>query len=133
MNDRNLRLTKTIRGIICAAVLCGGFTACNDRFELDEPENIPTWLGNSIYEELKNPNPENLTGTFNNFLRLVDDLGYANVLGKTGSKTLFPANDEAFERFYKNNLWGVSKYEDLTETMKKLMRVLRSAQIRLLN
>ena len=121
MNDRNLRLTKTIRGIVCAAVLCGGFTACNDRFDLDEKENIPTWLGNSIYEELKNPNPENLSGTFNNFLHLVDDLGYTNVLGKTGSKTIFPANDEAFDRFYKNNQWGVSKYEDLSETMKKLL------------
>ena len=119
MNDRNLRLTKTIRMIVCSAVFCGGFAACNDRFELDEPGNIPPTLGNSIYSELENPNPLNLTGTFKNFLRLIDDLGYTEVLRKTGSKTIFPANDEAFERFYNNNQWGVSKYEDLSETMKK--------------
>ena len=40
-------------------------------------------------------------------------------MSKTGSKTVFPANDEAFDRFYKNNSWGVSKYEDLSIAMKK--------------
>jgi uncharacterized surface protein with fasciclin (FAS1) repeats len=67
--------------------------------------------------------PENLTasqgnvlkGTFTNYLRLIDDLGYAETLAKTGSKTVFPANDEAFDRFYANNSWGVKRYEDLTD------------------
>ena len=30
-------------------------------------------------------------------------------------------DDEAFERFYRNNSWGVTKYEDLTESMKKML------------
>ena len=110
---------------VCLAVVCGGFTACKDSYDLDDPDNYPSWLGGSIYDAMKNP--ESLTsaqgnvlkGTFSNYLRLIDDLGYAETLAKTGSKTVFPANDEAFARFYQNNPWGVTKYEDLTDAMKR--------------
>ena len=109
----------------CLIVSIGGFVACTDDYKLDDPDNYPSWLGGSIYDAMKNP--ESLTneqgsvlkGTFSNYLRLIDDLGYAETLAKTGSKTVFPANDEAFERFYKNNQWGVSRYEDLTDAMKR--------------
>ena len=119
MNYRFVKLTKKVLLGSCLAVMCGGFTSCKDDYTLDDEGNYPSWLGNSIYTELSNPNPEVLTGTFKNYVRLIDDLGYAETLAKTGSKTIFPANDEAFERFYANNTWGVSKYEDLTEPMKK--------------
>ncbi len=80
--------------------------------------DLPEWLGESIYEELKNP--KSLDGTFNTYLRLIDDLGYAEVLGKTGSKTIFPANDKAFEEFFRNgnNRFGKSSYEELTTSEK---------------
>ena len=97
------------------------FVACTDDYKLDNPGNNPEWLGNSIYGELKNPGSSVLKGTFNNYLRLIDDLGYAETLGKTGSKTIFPANDEAFTRFFSDNTWGVTKYEDLTPSMKKML------------
>lgn len=106
-------------------LICGGFTACKDDYELDDEGNYPTWLGSSIYEALKNPSSlegsgaAKLTGTFKNYVNLIDDLGEAETLGKTGSKTIFPANDEAFQRFFANNTWGVSSYEDLTLDMKK--------------
>lgn len=119
MNYRFVKLSKKILIGSCLAVLCGGFSSCKDDYTLDDEGNYPSWLGNSIYTELTNPNPEVLTGTFKNYVRLIDDLGYAETLAKTGSKTIFPANDEAFERFYANNTWGVTKYEDLTEAMKK--------------
>jgi len=117
-------ISKTCVGV-CLAVVCGGFTACKDSYDLDDPDNYPSWLGGSIYDAMKNP--ESLTsaqgnvlkGTFTNYLRLIDDLGYAETLAKTGSKTVFPANDEAFARFYQNNPWGVTKYEDLTDAMKR--------------
>ncbi len=125
MNYRFIELSgKTCIGICLAAVL-GGFTACKDDYDLDDPGNYPSWLGGSIYEALKNPEAlgnsggKVLTGTFNNYVRLIDDLGYAETLRKTGSKTVFPSNDEAFSRFFANNTWGVTKYEDLTEAMKK--------------
>ena len=119
MNYRFIDLLKLSLSGLCLAVVCGAFSSCKDRYDLDDEGNYPSWLGNSIYDELKNPNPEVLTGTFNNYVRLIDDLGYAEVLGKTGSKTVFPANDEAFARFFAKNSWGVSKYEDLTIAMKK--------------
>lgn len=116
---RFFELTKKSLVGLCLAVVCGGFTSCKDDYDLDDEGNYPSWLGSSIYEQLKNPNQEVLTGTFDNYVRLIEDLGYAETLAKTGSKTIFPANDEAFARFYANNTWGVSKYEDLSEAMKK--------------
>lgn len=121
MNYRFSELTKKTMLSFLAAALCGGFTACTDDYDLDDPGNYPSWLGNSIYDELKNPNPDVLTGTFTNYVKLIEDLGYAETLGKTGSKTVFPANDEAFARFYANNTWGVTKYEDLSLAQKKLL------------
>ena len=74
---------------------------------------LPSWLGESIYKELQQSSQ--LEGTFNTYCKLIDDMGYTEVLSKTGSKTIFPANDEAFERFFAcgNNKLGVSIYDEL--------------------
>ena len=101
-------------------VLSGLMTSCIDKYEEVDADSKPSWLGGSIYSELKNPNQARLTGTFNTYLRLIDDLGYAETLNRTGSKTVFPANDEAFKRFFSDNQWGVGSYEELTEAQKKL-------------
>ena len=107
---------------VCVSlVLTGLMTSCVEKYEEVDAESKPEWLGGSIYAELKNPNQERLTGTFSNYLRLIDDLGYAETLNRTGSKTVFPANDEAFERFFSSNEWGVSSYEELTDAQKKLL------------
>lgn len=106
---------------VLSLLLTGLVTSCVEKYEEVPADEKPSWLGGSIYQELKNPNPEALTGTFNTYLRLVDDLDYAEILDRTGSKTVFPANDEAFERFFSNNKWGVSSYEQLTEAQKKLL------------
>lgn len=100
-----------------ASLACIGLVSCSKDFFVSE-EELPEWLGESIYEELKNP--KTLDGTFNTYLRLIDDLGYAEVLSKTGSKTIFPANDVAFEAFFKdgNNRFGKSSYEELTAAEK---------------
>ena len=60
-------------------------------------------------------------GNYTNTVRLINDLGYREVLDKTGSKTLFVADDAAFERFFKKNDWGVSRYEDLSLAQKKML------------
>ena len=96
-------------------------TSCIDKDEPVDSDRKPASLGGSIYEELKNPNPDHLTGTFKTYLRLVDDLNYSSTLSRTGSKTVFPANDEAFERFFQSNKWGVSRYEELSTSQKKLL------------
>ena len=88
-------------------------TGCHENYLLDEQE--PEWLGSSIYDYLKDE------GCYTNFVRLIDDLNYAEVLAKTGSKTLFVVNDSTFDVFYKNNEWGVHSYTDLTMAQKKLL------------
>lgn len=116
------KLTKDLIKTLCIVATCISVnTACSDDYDLDDKGNYPSWLGGSIYNALKNPNQEVLTGTFNNYLRLVDDLGYTETLSKTGSKTVFVANDSAFNQFYKHNAWGVTRYEDLTEAQKKTL------------
>lgn len=100
-------------------VLTGLMTACVEKNEVVDADSKPSWLGESIYQELKNP--RQLTGTFATYLRLVDDLGYSEILARTGSKTVFPANDDAFVRFFQSNDWGVSSYEQLTTAQKKLL------------
>ena len=103
-------------------VVTGLMTSCIDKNEEVDADARPSWLGESIYAELKNPTKHNLlTGTFTNYLRLIDDLGYDEVLSRTGSKTVFPANDEAFERFFKSNDWGVKSYSELSLSQKKLL------------
>lgn len=99
----------------------GMMASCVDKNEEVDADSKPEWLGGSIYEELKNPGGSGLVGTFGNYLKLVDDLGYTETLNRTGSKTVFPANDEAFERFYKSNEWGVTSYEQLSLAQKKLL------------
>ena len=43
------------------------------------------------------------------------------MLSHTGSKTLFAANDSAFQEWFKQNSWGVSSYGQLSNSQKKLL------------
>lgn len=96
------------------AVLALGslLTGCS-QYDLDERD--PEGWGSSIYSWLSERD------NFTNTVRMIDDLGYREVLAKTGSKTLFVADDAAFERFYRNNSWGVSNYGQLSLSQKKLL------------
>jgi len=105
-----------IGGALFAAGL--GMYSCSDTYDLDEdqPSNL-----NNIYGYLKDQ------GNFQNTLHLIDDLGQAEILSKTGSKTMFVADDEAFAKFYASNAWGVKSYDQLSLSQKKLL--LNSAMI----
>ena len=94
-------------------MLAMGLMSSCDGYDL--AETTPDWLGSSVYDYL------NDDGHYTNMVRLIDDLNYKDVLAKTGSKTLFVANDDAFNRFYQTNTWGVKKYSDLTSAQKKLL------------
>ena len=107
------RCRSLTRWVGMALIAAGGLSACSDGYDLAEKD--PSWLGSSIYDYLKDD------GKFSNMVRMIDDLGYTEVLAKTGSKTLFVADDEAFDRFYRNNPWGVGSYGELTLAQKKLI------------
>ncbi len=103
-------------GLMLAAAVAlsgvGGLTSCT-QYDLDE--HTPEGWGSSIYGWL------NSQGNFTNTVRMIDDLGYREVLDKTGSKTLFVADDAAFERFFQKNDWGVGSYDKLSTSQKKLL------------
>lgn len=90
----------------------GGFTSCS-QYDLDE--NDPEGWGASIYSYLEEQ------GNYSNTLKLINDLGLKEVLAKTGSKTLFVADDDAFNRFYEKNEWGVKDYSQLQLSQKKML------------
>ena len=107
------RLTH-IAGSASAVILLGGMlTSCKD----DLLVGMPDWLGSSIYEELES------RGNFTETLKLINgqEEDFATMLRKTGSKTLFVADDASWAEFYKSNPWGVTCFEDLTASQKKLL------------
>lgn len=95
---------------MCLAGL--GIFSCSDTYDLGtkQPEGL-----NTIYNYMVEQ------GTFSNYLRLIDDLGQKEILSKTGSKTMFIADDAAFDKFYASNPWGVKSYEQLSDAQKKLL------------
>ena len=99
-----------VGGALCAAGL--GMFSCSDRYDLDDKQ--PSGLDN-IYGYMQKK------GNFTNYLHLIDDLGQTEILSKTGSKTMFIADDDAFAKFYASNSWGVKNYDQLSLAQKKLL------------
>ena len=117
MKNRFSKMGKTLLGAMCLLSMGGITYSCSDDYDLDE--TMPSFLGGSIYDELKARN-------FTTVVRLIEDLGYKEVLAKTGSKTLFAADDKAYESFFKNNTTWIGKngtlareYDDLTDSQKR--------------
>lgn len=113
MKNRLIKEGRKWLTAMCILTMCGLTYSCSDDYDL--PDKKPSWLGASIYDYLVDQ--KNYTNT----VRLIQDLGYQEVLERTGSKTLFVADDDAFAKFYQNNSWGVHKYEDLTKSQKSLL------------
>lgn len=113
MKNRFCRMGKTVCGAFLLLSLSGVAYSCSDDYDL--PNTKPSFLGGSIYDELKS------RGKFNYTIKLIDDLEYTEVMAKTGSKTLFVAPDEAYEAFFKNNKWGVKSYDELSPAQKRYL------------
>lgn len=130
------RLSKIGRQAMYACLLfgaCGVTTSCKDEYLLDDEK--PSWLYSSIYKNLQD------RGEFSQYLRLLADpdvntnassdnnRGLVEVLSKTGSKTVFVANDAAWDEFFKKNAtlpesdpWHTAtSYENLSASQKKLL------------
>ena len=105
-----------------------GMQSCRPDFDLDK--RMPEWLGTSIYETLSEGFRNDSTGeeySFKTFIRLIEDMDQVNILAKTGSKTLFVADDKAFERFFKDcpfvdaNGNKITSYEQLSKAQKSMI------------
>ena len=129
MTNRLSKWSRRASQLVCLLAACGLMYACKDEFTLDDEK--PSWLNSSIYESLQQ------RGNFQTYLRLLQDkdVNPANarplseVLSRTGSKTVFVANDEAWEKFFKHNAtlpeanpWHyATSYENLSQAQKKLL------------
>ena len=121
MKDRLSKISKKATFAFCLLAACGLNYSCADEYKLDD--EAPTYLGSSIYGYLKEQ------GNYTNFVKMIDELGLEEVLSTTGSKTLFVADDAAFERFYKSNVntdedyaWhNATSYDKLTLAQKKIL------------
>lgn len=119
MKNRFCRTGKTLLGAVCLLSMCGVTYSCSDDYDLDETS--PSFLGASIYDELKNRTDRK----FSYVIKLIDDLDYTDVMSKTGSKTLFVADDDAYERFFATTEWTdgygnpVRSYDQLSTSQKR--------------
>ncbi len=118
MKNRFSKMGNALFGTMCLLSACGLTYSCSDDYDLDE--TMPDFLGGSIYDELKGRE-------FNTTVKLIDDLNYREVLSKTGSKTLFVANEEAYKKFFATTTWKdgngnyVRDYNQLSAAQKSLL------------
>lgn len=112
MNSKQKKRFPVKAGLVlCLAAGAMAMQSCSD----DVLTGQPSWLGNSIYEELANQ------GNYTTELRLIDDLGLREQMSHTGSQTLFAADDDTFAEWFRTNTWGVRSYEQLSTAQKKLL------------
>ncbi len=127
MKNRFCKMAKDMLIVMCFVSFCGAFNSCKDEYTLDDER--PVFLGDgSIYAELcARPKSASDPHSFKTMIQLIDDLGEKEVLDKTGSKTLFAADDNAFAEFFRTTNWldaqgsPVRSYEQLTESQKRLL------------
>ncbi len=133
MKNRLSKVGRKVSWVLILLAACGVTSSCKDDFTLDDEK--PSWLNSSIYASLES------SGNFTNYLRLLADpdvnnaedadnnRGLVDILSKTGSKTVFVADDDAWAEFYAKNAqlpesdpWHTAvDYESLSVSQKKLL------------
>ncbi len=108
----------------CAALMLFGMSAGMSSCSDDLLTGTPSWLGSSIYEELEQ------RGNFTQTLALINDpdlsdTNYPDLLRRTGSMTLFVADDDAWERYFSQR--GITSVAELSKAEKK--NLLKGAMI----
>ncbi len=133
MKNRLSKLRGKVSWVLVLLAACGVTSSCKDEYTLDDEK--PSWLNSSIYASLE------ASGDYTNYLRLLADpdvnnsedadnnRGLVDILSKTGSKTVFVANDDAWADFFAQNAqlpeddpWHTAvDYESLSASQKKLL------------
>ena len=75
------RTKKNLTACLCAAACLSLLGSCKDDYLYDD--EAPTWLNGSLYEFFEK------NGEFKAYKALIDDLGYKDMLNRTGAVTLF--------------------------------------------
>lgn len=129
MKNRLSTLGKNASWMLILLAVCGMTSSCKDEYILDDQK--PAYLQSSILSRLENE------GIYTNYLRLLADTAVnpknarplTEVLSRTGSKTVFVADDYAWQEFFakndtlpESNPWhNATSYENLSTSQKKLL------------
>lgn len=120
MKNRICGLGKALLGTAALLSTVVVTYSCSDDFDLDKKG--PSFLGASIYDDLKS------SGRFNTVIRLIDEVDDTkDILSKTGSMTIFVADDAAYQKFFETCPWTdasgqpVRAYEQLSKSQKRLL------------
>ena len=103
---------------MCVLFVGGSLQSCKDWLDVypyDDPGD-PEWLGASVYDFLKKGTANH---SYTNYVAIIDSLRETETLAHTGSKTLFIADDEAFEKFFQKNPWNVKSVADMSKAQMK--------------
>ncbi len=118
MNKKHYSKVGKYISMACLLFVCAMVQSCRDEYFFDD--TAPDFVGPSIYDYLDGQ------GNFTHFLQVIDDLDYGQVLDRTGSKTLFVADDAAFMKGIKDE-WGFDEYRQLTPAHKRI--ILKNAML----
>ncbi len=129
MENRLSKMSRKASYVFLLLAACGMTSSCKDEYTLDDEK--PSWLQTSIYEGLES------SGNYSYYLRLLADKDVnptnarplTEVLSRTGSKTVFVADDDAWKAFFEQNAklpesdpWHTAtSYENLSVSQKKLL------------
>ena len=129
MKNRLGKLSRNACYMMFLLAVSGISTSCKDEYMLDDEK--PSWLSSSIYDKLEKK------GNYTNYLRLIGDPDVnptnarplTEVLSRTGSKTVFAADDDAWKQFFASNAllpesnpWhNATSYDKLSVNQKKLL------------
>ena len=130
MKNRLSSMGKSASWMLLLLAASGLTSSCKDEYRLDDEK--PSFLNTSILESLQ------AKQNFTYYLRLLNDAdvnplnepnALATTLSLTGSKTLFVADDDAWEAFFQrndtlpeSNPWHTAtSYEKLSTAQKKLL------------
>ena len=118
MNKKHYSKVGKYISMACLLFVCAMVQSCRDEYFFDD--TAPDFVGPSIYDYLDGQ------GNFTHFLKVIDDLDYDEVLDRTGSKTLFVADDEAFMKGI-DEAWGIKDTAQLTLAHKRI--ILKNAML----
>ncbi len=128
MKNRLSNLSKPASRLLCLLTACGLAYSCTDEYTLDDEK--PSDLSTSIYQGLVDK------GVYSTYLKLLSDpavntgsRSLVDVLNRTGSKTVFVANNAAYQEFFdknkslpETNPWHyATSYAALSPSQKKLL------------
>lgn len=129
MKNRLSKMGDKASWMLALLAVCGLTSSCKDEYLWDDQK--PEWLNSSIYESLTKD------GNYTTYIRLLSDADVnpknarplTEVLSRTGSKTVFVANDDAWKKFFEENAqrpesdpWhNATSYENLSVSQKKLL------------